>query len=212
MYHRAGHPRTHEQTHSTHRDAHIEHMPHVRNYANSKWKRIEEKLIYLFHSSNKSIVFQFDSISAQLIFVLGSSVFFRSCPFSLLSMLLLFLSLVVQLIESKQHRNAIKKTVAVQSQSLQFSNFECLLFSPHAKAGESQCALHSLAINLQLHRIICNMHTYTYIHILYIYMYTCVWEKDGKECRRRGVKCSKTFDFNRFCLVADKFLAYFLIF
>lgn len=104
-----------------------------------------------------------------------------------------------------------KKTVAVQSQSLQFSNFECLLFSPHAKAGESQCALHSLAINLQLHRIICNMHTYnihTYIYCIYIY--TCVWEKE--ECRRRGVKCSKTFDFNRFCLVADKFLAYFLIF
>lgn len=177
-------------------------MPHVRNYANSKWKRIEEKLIYLFHSSNKSIVSSiwFDFSSAYFRFR-----FFRSsaCPFSPLSMLLLFLSLVVQLIESKQHRNAIKKTVSLQSQSLQFSNFECLLFSPHAKAGESQCALHSLAINLQLQRIICNMHTY-------IYLYISVWERE--ECRRRGVKCSTTFDFKRFCLVADKFLAYFLIF
>lgn len=63
---------THRHTHDA--QTHRTHAARQNYYANSKWKRIEEKLIYLFHSSNKSIVFQFDSISAQLIFVLGFSV------------------------------------------------------------------------------------------------------------------------------------------
>lgn len=146
-------------------------MPHVRNYANSKWKRIEEKLIYLFHSSNKSIVFQFDSISAQLIFVLGSSVH----PFVRLSVLA---SLDASFVfESCSATDRIEATSKCNQKNCFTSIAVAAIFEFRVPFVLASCQSRRIAMRITFtcYKLAAAENNMQHAHIhIYIYMFVCV--------------------------------------